>query len=309
MYLSDNTAAYRGLRSARLLAVVLMMACLHNRAVADELTVAVWPEEVPGESSQPADFSSRVATLEQQNTSDRVLGVTRPELTVRLADDAVANGTSVLVCPGGGYNVLAWDKEGLEVAEWLNTLGVHAFVLKYRVPRRQPAFATPPLQDAQRAMRIIRSRAGEWKINPSRVGVLGFSAGGNLCVNLATTRSATYEPIDAVDQSEMRPNFMVPVYAAYLGANDDDQQLNSEISIDGETPPAFLVVTQDDKNRGIHAALLFAELTRAGVPAELHVFVKGGHGYGLRPTGNPVQTWPSHCAEWMRQMKLIPHHN
>jgi len=291
---------------SRLAAVIVLALLFPSATLAEDVTLPVWPQDVPGEASLPKAFQDRVAELESKNTPDRVYGVTRPTLTVRLADSSTATGTAVLICPGGGYNVLAWAKEGLEVADWLNSLGVHAFVLQYRVPRREPDFSLPPLQDAQRAMRIIRSQALKWGIVPDRIGVLGFSAGGNLSVNLATMVDPAYEAIDEVDKQSFRPNFMIPIYAAYLGNPDDDQWLNPKLKIDKSTPPTFLAVTQDDKNRGIHAALLFAQLTQAGVPAELHVYTKGGHGYGLRPSSHPVHEWPTRCADWMRQMNLIP---
>jgi acetyl esterase/lipase len=289
-----------------LLALLVVFCCLRSRLVAQETELQLWPDAVPGESELSDEFKGRVAALEKKNVGDRVFGVSRPTLAVRLADPDKANGAAVLVCPGGGYNILAWNKEGTEVADWLNSIGVHAFVLKYRVPRRNPDFASPPLQDAQRAIRMIRARADEWHVDANRLGVLGFSAGGNLIVNLALAETAAYEPVDATDSENFHPDFMIPIYAAYLGAPDNDQQLNPALKIDSATPPTFLTVTQDDKNRGMHAALLFAKLTAAGVPAEVHVYTRGGHGYGLRPSDNPVHEWTARCADWMAQMKLLP---
>lgn len=302
---SHRFEAGRAIRLVRLLLVLTVWSMTAFGIRAGDTTVPLWPGDVPGEASLPESLQARIARDADKNTDDRVFAVSRPDLTVRLAPPESANGTAVLVCPGGGYNVLAWAKEGLEVADWLNSLGVHAFVLRYRVPRREPDHQTPPLQDAQRAMRLIRARADEWRVNPERVGVLGFSAGGHLSVTLATADDAAYARVDAADSEAFRPNFLIPVYAAYLGDPDDDQQLNPALTIDDTTPPAFLVVTQDDRQRGLHAALLFAELTRAGVPAEVHVFLRGGHGYGLRPSDHPVTGWPKQCGAWMKAMGYL----
>ena len=274
----------------------------------DHQRIRLWPHAIPGEHQLSSEFIAKVAAAEKKNVSDRVFGVTSPSMTVYPAPAERANGCAVLVCPGGAYNVLAWGHEGSDVAKWLNSIGVHAFVLTYRVPRRKPDFTLPPLQDAQRALRLIRARAGEMGIDNKRIGILGFSAGGNLTVNVGTRYDQqTYDPVDDTDQLSCRPDFMVPVYAAYLGPNGDDRSdaLNPELKIHNRTPPAFLVVTQDDKNRGLHSALLFAELTKAGVPAEVHVYTKGGHGYGMRPSHNAVSEWPARCADWMSSMGFL----
>jgi acetyl esterase/lipase len=274
----------------------------------DHERIMLWPRAVPGEDRLSSEFVANVAAAEKRNVPDRVFGVTAPSMTVYPAPAERENGCAVLVCPGGGYNVLAWGHEGSDVAKWLNSIGVHAFVLTYRVPRRKPDFTVPPLQDAQRAMRLIRAKADEFGIDSNRIGVLGFSAGGNLTVNAGTRYDEqTYDPADDADQFSCRPDFMVAVYAAYLGANGDDRTktLNPELKIHKNTPPAFLVVTQDDKNRGLHSALLFAELTKAGVPAEVHVYTTGGHGYGMRPSHNAVSEWPARCADWMASMGFL----
>ena len=289
--------------------VVTFLSVLTNCVcAADHQRVMLWPGAVPGDDQLDSKFVAKVAAAEKKNVSDRVFGVASPSMTVYLAPAERANGAAVLVCPGGGYNVLAWGHEGSDVAKWLNSIGVHAFVLSYRVPRRQPDFTLPPLQDAQRALRLIRARAAEMGIDNKRIGVLGFSAGGNLTVNVGTRYDQhTYDPVDDADEFSCRPDFMVPVYAAYLGTNGDDSSdtLNPELKVHKSTPPAFLVVTQDDKNRGLHSALLFAELTKSGVSAEVHVYTKGGHGYGMRPSHNAVSEWPARCADWMSSMGFL----
>lgn len=270
------------------------------------LVIDVWPGDVPGEAALSDNMKQKIAAEEPRNVPDRIFAVSRPSLTFYRAAKPTANGAAVMICPGGGYNVLARAKEGTEIAAWLNSLGVHAFVLDYRVPRRAPQFEIPPLQDAQRALRIIRSRAAEWDIDPARIGALGFSAGGHLCINLGTNSAVSaYDAVDEIDRVSCRPDFLIPIYAAYLGDPLNDQHLNPALKISKESPPMFLAVTQDDATRGLHAALLFAELTRAGVKAEVHVYLKGGHGYGMRPSHDPVCEWAARCSDWLKAMKLL----
>ena len=282
----------------KFLALAFMLVTPARAADTNELKL--WTREAPGEASfkapPPSDKPAR------NDGTLRLELVTAPTLTLFRAPGTNANGTAVLICPGGVYNILAFDKEGTEVAQWLNTLGVTAAVLKYRVPRRDKD--TPhaaPLQDAQRALRLMRLYAAEWGIAPQRVGVLGFSAGGHLAVMTATHwNETTYPKQDAADELACRPDFVIPIYPAYLGDEKTIGPLSPLVRVTKQTPPAFLAVTHDDQLRGVNAALLYIELKRAGVPAELHIFTKGGHGYGLRPSENPVSHWPERCADWMR---------
>lgn len=260
----------------------------------------LWPREVPGDATFKAPPPGK--TPPRNDGTLRLTLVTDPTFTLFRAPTNLANGTAVLICPGGGYNILAWDKEGTEVAEWLNTLGVTAAVLKYRVPRRptDPQH-TAPLQDAQRALRLLRQHAAEWGINPQRLGILGFSAGGHLAVMAATHwDQSTYPKQDAADDLGCRPDFLIPIYPAYLGDEKTVGPLSPHVRVTKETPPTFLAVTHDDSLRGVNAALLYLELKRANVSAELHIYTKGGHGYGLRPSANPVSHWPQRCEEWLR---------
>ena len=214
----------------------------------------------------------------------------------------------MIVCPGGGYSILAYDLEGTEIAEWLQGIGVTALVLKYRVPKlegEEPG--QRPLMDLQRAVRTVRSRAGELKIDPAKIGVLGFSAGGHLVVMAGTqyARSA-YEPQDDVDSQSAKPDFLIPIYPAYLADSDAvPPKLRDAIVVTKDTPPTFLTVTHDDDDRGVGAALLSMELKRHDVPCELHIFVQGGHGYGLRESENAVSHWPHLCEQWLRAQKII----
>ena len=268
----------------------------------------LWPREVPGDANfkAPAPNPNAKATPPKDDTI-RLALVTEPTLTLFRAPADKANGAAVVICPGGGYNILAWNKEGTEVAEWLNSLGVTAGVLKYRVPRREKD--TPhaaPLQDAQRGIRMMRQHAGEWGIDTKRVGILGFSAGGHLTVMAGTHwDETTYPKQDAADELSCRPDFMIPIYPAYLGDEKNVGPLSPLVRVTKETPPTFCAVTHDDVLRGANAALFYVELKRAGVPAELHVFTKGGHGYGLRASENPVSHWPQLCGDWLRAMGLL----
>jgi acetyl esterase/lipase len=272
------------------------------------IEIKVWPSQAPGEENFKAPAANSKAKPPKDDGVLRISLVTEPTLTLFKAPADKATGTSVLVCPGGGYNILAFDKEGTEVAEWLNSLGIDAAVLKYRVPRRNPE--TPhaaPLQDAQRALRLMRHHADEWGIKTKKLGILGFSAGGNLTVMAGTHWNETsYPKIDKVDEASCRPDFMVPIYPAYLADEKKPSALNPLVNVTQETPPTFIAVTHDDLLRGMNAALFYVELKKAAVPAELHIYTKGGHGYGLRPSKDPVHQWPKRCEEWLRVMEFIP---
>jgi acetyl esterase/lipase len=249
--------------------------------------------------------------------------VDKPKITLYLAPKDQATGAAVVVCPGGGYRVVAADHEGKQIAEWLNSLGVSAFVLQYRLGERyrHPA----PLQDAQRAIRLVRSRANEWGVDPKRVGILGFSAGGHLASTAATHfDDGQADAVDPVERQGSRPDFAVLCYAVIslldppahagsrrhlLGDPADPklvELLSNERQVTPRTPPTFLWHTADDSAVPVANSLLFFEaLTKAGVPGELHVFPHGRHGLGLAP-GDPALTqWPRLCAVWMEGLGLL----
>jgi acetyl esterase/lipase len=286
--------------------LLLLIVAFTAALAAAPLTMDIWPGPAPGEESfRPPAANPKSAARNDGVT--RISLVTEPTLTVFHPSGDTANGTAIVVCPGGGYNLLAWDKEGTEVAGWLNTLGITAIVLKYRVPRRDPREPhVAPLQDAQRALRLVRRYADSWRVNPMRVGILGFSAGGNLAVMAGTHWDRqSYPRHDAADDLSCRPDFMIPIYPAYLADEERPGPLSPLVRVGHKTPPTFMAVTDDDKLRGRNAALLYAELKSSGVPAELHVFAKGGHGYGLRPSPDPVSQWPKLCEAWLRQQGLL----
>lgn len=262
----------------------------------------IWPGELPAGSVRYSD--EQKVEMNAKTTAERIAFVDRPTLTVFPAKTESATGCAVIICPGGGYNILAWPKEGTEVAEWFNSIGVTAFVLKYRVPRRIPdKIHWEPMQDVQRAIRVVRRDAGKWDIDPDRIGTLGFSAGGHLTVMSGVQfNTKCYEPVDEADKLSCRPDFICPIYCAYLGEDYDDRKevrLGRLVTVTSETPPTFMAVTWDDALRGAQSALLLAKLREHNVPAELHVYTKGGHGYGLRPSEHAVSHWPDHLHSWL----------
>ncbi|MDB4339090.1 alpha/beta hydrolase, partial [Rubripirellula sp.] len=209
-----------------------------------------------------------------------------------------------------GYNILAWPKEGLEVAEWFNSIGVSAFVLKYRVPRRDPdRIHWEPMQDVQRAIRLVRHQSEKWNIDPSRIGTLGFSAGGHLTVMSGVQyKTQCYPAVDEADKQSCRPDFICPIYCAYLGDKYDDRtnsQLGPLVTVTPQTPPTFLAVTWDDAMRGAQSASLFARLRENNVQSELHIYTKGGHGYGMRASDFRVSQWPQQLKGWMQSQGLL----
>jgi len=236
----------------------------------------------------------------------RLGNVSAPELAIYKPAADKANGAAVVICPGGGYNILAYNHEGTEVAEWLNTLGVTGIVLKYRVPVRKDRAARhdAPLEDVQRALGVVRHRAGEWGLDANRIGVLGFSAGGNLAALASTNyEKRTYEAIDEADKVSCRPDFSILIYPAYLV--DKQDVLQKELAINDKTPPTFIAITQDDGVRVEGPLHYYLALTKAKVKAEMHIYPIGGHGYGLRPSKNDVSTWPARAGDWLKTIGML----
>jgi acetyl esterase/lipase len=269
-------------------------------AVAREqpFTIDVWPHEVPGEKGDIG--AEEVLPMQGETNVKRVSNVTQPTITVYRPEKDKDTGAAVLICPGGGYHILAMDLEGEEVAEWLNGIGVTGVVLKYRVPRREdrPKHEAP-LQDAQRAMSLVRSHAHEWEIDPQRIGILGFSAGGHLSAAMSTNyERRQYDVIDDVDSVSCRPDFAVLVYPAYLTEGDG---LAPEIRVDSQSPPTFFVHASDDGISSENSIRMYLALKATGVPAELHIYDRGGHGFGLRRSEFPCSTWPQRCEQWLKR--------
>jgi acetyl esterase/lipase len=274
-------------------------------AAAPQEPLRLWSGPAPGEKGDIGpehDTSPKGPDGKPTDNIVRLGDVSVPTLTVYKPAKGKANGASVIVCPGGGYHILAWDLEGTEVCRWLNSIGVTGILLKYRVPSHRDTARFPaPLQDAQRAVRLVRSHAAAWGLDPKRVGILGFSAGGNLIVRLTSDPNArVYDPADAADALDARPDFSVLVYP-YIGTDERDRsKLAQGAVVSAATPPAFLVMTQDDPI-GVEGVYAYAAAMKAAkVSAELHVFPTGGHGYGLRPSEHAVANWPVLAAAWMK---------
>jgi acetyl esterase/lipase len=260
----------------------------------------LWPQGAVEPEGFQAEPEAEVVK-EPDDGVRRLSHVSVPTVTVYRPAPEKANGTAVLVCPGGGYNILAMDHEGTQVCEWLNSLGVTAALLKYRVPRRDPQ--RPffyPLQDAQRAMGLLRNRAEELGIAKDRIGVLGFSAGGNLSVMLALHRQDREYALDPeLDAEDARPNFLIPIYPAYL-ATEDLGGLVEEIQVRPESPPVCLIHADNDRITAAGSAMLYLEYKKRNVPAELHIYQRGGHGFGMKQNGDPINEWPARVEAWMR---------
>ena len=267
----------------------------------------LWPDLAPGEQKGEVEPES-IKPPKDENDVLRISNVSVPSIKFFPADPGMANGTAVIVCPGGGYNILAYEHEGTDVCEWLNSFGVTAILLKYRVPRRKDREKhEAPLQDAQRAMGIVRRDAAQWNINPNKIGILGFSAGGNLAVMASTTfKTRSYPRVDQADDVSCRPDFAILIYPAYLVDRKKRSQLLPEIQVSSDTPPSFLAHTGDDHVPAEGSALFYLALEKAGVEGnELHLYPSGGHGYGMRQSGKAVSTWPNRAKEWMSTMGWV----
>jgi acetyl esterase/lipase len=277
---------------------------------ADHPTIAVWPGAAPGAPVHPPaeiDTTTAKDNLIAGKPLVRLGNVSAPTLTL-YAPQGKNTGAALVVFPGGGYNILAIDLEGTEVCDWLTSRGIACLVLKYRVPGTGPYPKSPAaLQDAQRALGLVRLHAAEWKIDPNRIGVLGFSAGGHLAAALSTHfDERLYAPIDDADKLSCRPDFAVVVYPGYLALADKNFAPNADIHPTAQTPPSFIVQAEDDPVHVENAVVYLQQLKNAKVPAELHIYAQGGHGYGLRRTALPVTAWPEGVETWLRTIKVLP---
>ena len=280
------------------------------------LVIELWPGKVPDETGGIGAEKSLISPkldkkqVEVTEPTRMVTNVTKPTITVFRPAKEKDTGAAVLICPGGGYWNLYWQLEGEEVAAWLNSLGVTGIILKYRVPRRpdepkgEPA--RRPLQDAQRAVSVVRSKAKEWGIDPRRIGMVGFSAGGHLAIATATSfEKRTYEPLDDIDQVSCRPDFAILVYSGYLKAKDK-AELAPGLRVPSRTPPVFLAHGGDDiVSPPEHSVVMYLALKQAGVPAELHIYATAAHDFGVRPSDQPCSTWTGSCAQWLRHQGFL----
>jgi acetyl esterase/lipase len=275
-----------------------------------QTTMPLWPGTPPGAPNvatgqQEQDTTKSTDNMIAGKRVTRIGFVSKPTLAFYPAPAAKNTGAAVVVFPGGAYQILAYDLEGTEVCDWLNGIGVNCALVKYRVPNAGPfPKYTQDLADAQRAVRIVRQQASEWQIDPHRVGVLGFSAGGHLVAVLGAHASdPVYSPIDAADKLDARPDFTLLIYPGYLEL-DDTHTLRPEVKPVALTPPSFLIQAEDDPVKVENAWVYYEALKQAKVPAEMHLFANGGHGYGLRPTKLPITHWPDLAATWLHTLGI-----
>jgi len=285
------------------------------------VTLKLWPEGIPGSKTDPSYVEKITIT---DGKTIRCEKVVTPDLTVFLPEPEKSNGAAVMICPGGGYGALAFDHEGNAIAKWLNDNGIAGIILKYRLPSDliMKDKSIGPLQDAQEAMRVIRRHAEEWKIDPKKVGVIGFSAGGHLASTISTHYAE--KVYDVKDNTSARPDFSLLIYPVVsmdtlvthrgsrnnlLGLKPGDdlvRRFSNELQITADTPPAFLVHSSDDDAVPVMNSIgYYKGLQKNKIPAELHIFQKGGHGYGLAIGRGTESSWPDLCIKWLKAMGLI----
>jgi acetyl esterase/lipase len=277
----------------------------------------LWPGNAPDLAPVPGSESMTVDTkhLLAGKPVTALTNITRPTMTV-YAPKGTNTGAAVVVFPGGGFQILAMDLEGTEVCDWLTSTGVTCVLLKYRVPGKPYDWRcdcrphnlevpVPALQDAQRALSLVRFHAAEWHIDPHRIGVLGFSAGGFLVAEVSTRfERRAYAPVDVADKTSSRPDFAVAIYPGHLAT--DKNALNPNVPVTRDTPPTFLVQAEDDSVDGVKQALVYYQaLKNAGVPAEMHLYAQGGHAFGLRKTPLSITGWPRLVETWLRTIGVV----
>jgi acetyl esterase/lipase len=280
------------------------------------LVIDLWPGKPPDEIGKIGDEYVRMSPrldrkqVEVTEPTRMITNVTKPTITICRPAKDKDTGTAMLICPGGGYWNLYWELEGEEVAAWVNSLGMTGIILKYRVPRRsgepEREPARRPLQDAQRAVSLVRAKAKDWGIDPKRIGMVGFSAGGHLAIATATSfEKRTYEPIDDIDKISCRPDFAILVYPGYLKPKDKDE-LSPGLRVPAGTPPIFLAHGGEDiVSPPEHSVVMYLALRRAGIPAELHIYAGAAHDFSVRASDHPCSTWTQACALWLRQLGFL----
>jgi acetyl esterase/lipase len=286
------------------------------------MQVRIWPGVPP--DSRPVTAPETVTTSgKEELIAGRpvvsVANVSQPTMTV-YSPSGTNTGAAVVVFPGGGYQILAIDLEGTEVCDWLTSKGITCVLLKYRVPDSGPAWhddchcnihpkAPTALEDAQRTVGLLRSGAVLWHINPHKIGVLGFSAGGHLVADISTHfDKRAYPLMDFTDEVSCRPDFAVAIYPGHMTENTKKEwELNPLIPVTHKTPPTFLVQAEDDNVDGVHQSLIYyIALKKAGVPVEMHLYARGGHAFGLRRTDLPITRWPELVETWLGTIGMIP---
>jgi acetyl esterase/lipase len=302
--------------AGRCLPLLIALAAALPAAGQEPIVVDLWPGKPAGDvgiTDAEKFFELKVGDKPYEiggKPTRWLTNVSKPTLTVFRPAKVKNTSVAMLICPGGGYHNLGWDIEGTEVAEWLNTLGITGIVLKYRCPRRPgDALGVPapgPLKDAQRAVSLVRKRAKEWDIDPERIGMIGFSAGGHLVGATATNFDRrSYEPIDAVDTVSCRPDFGIMAYSGYFKLKDKEG-LSPTVRTPANTPPLFFVHATDDKISDVENSVAFyLALKRTKIDAELHVYASGGHGFGVRANTGGCAGWTRVCVEWLRNRGVL----
>lgn len=275
------------------------------------ITLPLWPSGAPGAAANApaeADMTKSTDNLIAGRPLVRLGNVSIPTMTYYAPRSSLAGSTpAVVVFPGGGYQILAIDLEGTEVCDWLNNIGVACLLVKYRVPNSGPYPKSPAaLQDAQRALGLARQHAKQWNIDPAKIGVLGFSAGAHLSAALSTHfDKRLYDRIDVADDQSCRPDFAFIIYPGYLALAEQNMVNNPEIKPTAQTPPTFILQAEDDPVHVENATNYFLQLKAAKVPAELHIYAEGGHGYGLRETKLPVTHWSYLAKTWLESINVL----
>ena len=305
----------RPMRLSSLAIITLLSVSLFAQKAAWEparghVRLNLWPHGAPGaapSSAPEVDTTTATDKLVAGKPVLRLGNVSVPTLTV-YSPKGKNTGAAIVVFPGGSYHILALDLEGTEVCDWLNSVGITCVLVKYRVPNSGPyPKSAAALQDGQRAVGIVRSHAVEWHVDPDRIGVLGFSAGAHLSAALSTHfDQRLYDPIDDADKTSCRPDFVVVVYPGYLALSEQNFAPNAEIHVTEKTPPTFIVQAEDDPVHVENSTVYFLALKNAKVPAELHLYADGGHGYGLRRTGLPISAWPTLVETWLQTIQMVP---
>jgi acetyl esterase/lipase len=274
------------------------------------LTMTLWPQGAPGAQANVGAEHDTTTAQDRMVAGKPVIrlgNVSVPTLTV-YTPTRKNTGAAVVVFPGGAYRILAIDLEGTEVCDWLNSVGNTCVLVKYRVPDSGPyQKSEAALQDAQRAVGLVRAHATEWHIDAKRIGALGFSAGAHLSAALSTHfESRLYDPVDSADRVSCRPDFAVIVYPGYLALSEKNFEANADIPVTEKTPPTFILQAEDDPVHVENSTVYFLALKNAKVPVEMHIYASGGHGYGLRRTELPVTAWPKLVETWLETIQVLP---
>jgi acetyl esterase/lipase len=297
------------LMRALLLSLCAAPAIMISSLCAQQQTLLLWPNgnpepsKVVGPEIDPTTDATRIVS---GKVTVRITNVSKPNLAIYLADAARNTGAAALVLPGGGYDHLAYNIEGTEVCAWLNSIGVNCALVKYRVPEKgHYPENVEDIEDAQQAMRLTRAHAAEWHIDPDRIGVIGFSAGAHLAAALSTHpdfqgKNVSPSSVDA------RPDFQMLIYPGGFRLKNPDGTLDPALLPTAAIPPTFLVQAENDQAAHVETSLVYYQaLKNAGIPAELHLFTEGGHGFGLRPTSLPISRWPALADIWLSTIHII----